>query len=181
MFKIIYTAVAMILSAVSDIQSIVMSIVTKLNTDLDTKISSRQASWGATTAHRDRIDANISSRQASWGATTTHSARIDANISTRADQATVNAIKAKTDLIQSGVVKSVQRGVIEPDSSNEYKYININAVNPAKSSITLYGAPENWNYGDVPAYVVDLSSTQLVIYSAGRYDRRSSWQIVEFY
>ncbi|AEG61690.1 hypothetical protein [Desulforamulus ruminis] len=48
--------------------------------NMDTTVSSRQANWGATTTHKDRIDANISSRAAQTTADT-----INTNVGSNAD------------------------------------------------------------------------------------------------
>lgn len=89
-----------------DVQGMIQTLVNRLTSQraqaldevtatrmgrLDTSVGSRQASWGATTTHRDRIDAGISTRAPASDTTTllsrltsARAQRLDANISSRA-------------------------------------------------------------------------------------------------
>ena len=59
----------------------------------------------------DNLDNTISSRQASWGATTTHSARIDTNISTRAAQTSVDTINTNVNTVNTKIGTSTDTGI----------------------------------------------------------------------
>lgn len=104
--------------AVASVLQGVSSIISKLSIDLDAKVSTRQASWGATTAHRDRIDASISSRQPDAGLTSIHASRLDTNVSSRASQSTTNLLVTKVEglealrIVAKPTVKLVDLGAI---------------------------------------------------------------------
>lgn len=156
-----------------------------------------------TATHASRLDANISSRQASWGATTTHSSRIDASISSRASQASVDAIYSKV-ATPSGNVKSIQRGQLLSASTQggtnyekSYVDIAISPVNISKcviftevgfSSDTSHAAcvaKSGSNYMDVFRGLAKLTSpTNLRVHSTfgtSSYFVHGSWTIVEYY
>ena len=145
-----------------------------------------------TATHASRIDANISSRQADVGLTTTHSSRIDASISSRADQTTANAIKAKTDLIATGLggIKSVQRGTISLPFNTVSVSVTISSVNLTKSFLIFSNnssiASTDKLYGYIAGTIA--SATSLSFSRAADNTTSSSnvcnvidWQVVEFY
>lgn len=162
-----------------------------------TAINGRQANWGATSTHAERIDANISSRQANWGATTTHRDRIDTTISSRASQATVNTINSNVNSIKSftdrGMVKSVQRGVFTSEitlNNNDgkehdtpYKEISISPVNVAKAFVLINGSVVTNSNGYIEPNIRLMDSTTLRIYSMKTTDFGvlGNWQVIEFY
>ena len=161
MLKLIFAIVAALQSLMLSVSTGIDSIISKLNLALDAKISTRQASWGATTAHRDRIDTTISSRQPDVGLTATHALRIDTNISTRADQTTVDAIKAKTDKIFSSSSSTSSIAGSVPVYSNQY--IPATVFSTSASSVELVGIFQT--AGGVPNNAI--SAGQLIIYEDG--------------
>lgn len=135
-----------------------------------------------TSTHATRIDANISSRQANAGFTTTHSARIDAAISTRADQATVDAIKAKTDTFVSGGIKSIQRGVAQI-STGGFVRVTINAVNMSKSTINLVGSYTHSTNSKASQVLIKFINNTTLEFNNTDADGITyiSWEVIEYY
>lgn len=176
-----------------------MNILIKLINDVKATLALIKAKTDTITAdlftatHASRIDANISSRQANAGLTTTHASRIDASISSRADQATANAIKAKTDLITTGgsMIKGVQRGfvsIVYVDSLNCYTDVTISAVNLSKTFVNVqfgkYGIGTEGKYLPASSAGTDISgrlvnSTTLRLTSGGN-GGTCAWEVIEF-
>lgn len=89
---------------------------------------------------------------------------------------TQQAGQIKAQITNKGIVKSVQRGITDKDSSN-YE-ITISSVNPNKCLVLLNGFPYELN-GSHNLYVISLTSTRLTVRTSGVY--ASSWQVIEFY
>lgn len=143
-----------------------------------------------TATHASRIDATISSRQANAGLTTTHTSRIDASISSRADQTTANAIKAKTDLIATGLggIKSVQRGTVIMKFNEGLKSVAISSVNLAKSFLILSNTSPPYSADNIVSDASGQISSATSLLFTRKYTPSSSndgnyidWQVIEFY
>ena len=144
-----------------------------------------------TATHASRIDDTISSRQANAGLTTTHASRIDASISSRALETTAQAIKAKTDLIATGLggIKSVQRGTVSLTFSTPSASVTISSVNLTKSFLIFSNNSSLYAdilYGHITGTIA--SATSLSFSRASNNTSSSSdvcnvinWQVVEFY
>lgn len=136
-----------------------------------------------TSTHAARIDTAISTRQADAGLTSTHVGRIDSTISSRADQATVNAIKAKTDLIgassTASVIKSIQRGEASIPSGANQIVVTVNPVDMNKATLTYLGSwgAGEWGY----PYMKLTSNNTILIKRVGTGDALISWELVEYY
>lgn len=88
-------------------------------------------------------------------------------------------------LLNGRVVKSVQRGVT--GTLNENTVININAIDANKSLLIYYVGTTYMNnaYQALAAYNATLTDNaiSITVVSGGSttYDRRLSWQVIEFY
>lgn len=129
---------------------------------------------------------------------------LDAKISSRASSQQVDGVRGGvdttlqgvTELLSKGVVKSVQRGVLQwkPDTNVYGKKVTVNfgQVNPSKTIVLLQPSHGNfegyYNY-NVQASLVSLSETSMKlnvsIYTNDTPDSSSplyaSWQVIEFY
>lgn len=141
-----------------------------------------------TATHASRIDATISSRQADAGLTTTHASRIDSAISTRASQTTVDAIKAKTDLITAGIggIKNVQRGVLNTGSSTGIA-VPISSVNMSKSFLNFSSRSLSPGTTFTPTHFSatgSITSPTAITFTHGAPASSGhfiEWQVIEFY
>lgn len=195
-----------LIKLINDVKALCNTVITAVNA-IKAKTDTITADL-FTATHASRIDATISSRQASWGATTTHAGRIDASISSRALETTAQAIKAKTDLLSAGAlsgnVKSIQRGQLLSASTaggsgdeQTYRDITISPVNiskcvifteigfSTKNNLAASVAISNVNNYEVLRGLAKLTSpTNLRVHSTfgtSSYFVHGSWTIVEYY
>lgn len=156
----------------------------------------------------DNLDAVVSSRQASWGATTTHAGRIDAAISSRASQVSVNAISTNVGsnvdaasatgslhakikdikdfiALNGSPIKSIQRGRINGNSSGSV-VISIANIDPSKCFVNIQGfflsSSSSSGFTAMP-YLFSLTSTALEVRRSGQdgsVTHPFSWEVIEF-
>ena len=177
-----------LIKLINDVKALCNTVITVVNS-IKAKTDTITSNL-FTATHASRIDDTISSRQANAGLTTTHASRIDASISSRADQATANAIKAKTDLIVTGMggIKSVQRGSIIMKFSEGLKSVAISSVDLNKSflilSNTSYLYTSTYNSFDASGQISSATSllfTRKYTPSSNNDGNYIDWQVIEFY
>lgn len=95
----------------------------------------------------------------------------------------INRVITQVNTKPSGIIKSVQRGVLKMNTSEFYKDTAISAVNISKSVLLVYpfGVSETLNHvSDYASGGYFLSNTSLRLMSA-KSGSSVQWQIVEFY
>ena len=129
---------------------------------------------------------------------------LDAKISSRASSQQVDGVRGGvdttlqgvTELLSKGTVKSVQRGVVQWESTVEWcgkeVTVNLAQVNPSKTIVLLQASHGDFNSNPVyvaQASLASLSATSMQlnvsILSDSQYFYNesifASWQVVEFY
>ena len=176
----------------SPIKSVVDTLADRLTAgrasnldNLNTSITSRQPDVLSST-QANRLDTNVGSRQANWGATTTHRDRINTTISSRSSHTAADVWSAATRTLTTApsAIKSVQRG--SSASSNQLHDVSISSVVLSKTFVNIQLVDDDartlpTTHNNQGSSGRLTSSTNLrILKAADSSGQTVAWEVIEF-